>query len=52
MKLTFTLTDGTTFEATKIKVGDSIKVTYINSEGKRMVYHLILTKKETMLLNK
>jgi hypothetical protein len=51
MKLIFTLTDGTTFEAKSIKVGDSIKITYTNSEGKQLIYWLKMTNNEKLVLN-
>ena len=35
-----------------VSIGGQITVEYVKSDGEKMVYHLILTKKETMLLNK
>ena len=50
MTLTFTLSDGRTFEA-KLVAGDRIKVEYVNSEGKKLVYWIAMTNKENLMMN-
>ena len=50
MTLTFTLSDGRTFEAKMVK-GDRMKVSYTNSEGKKLIYWICITNKENLVAN-
>lgn len=51
MKIKFTY-NGKEQWIENVSIGGQITVEYVKSDGEKMVYHLILTKKETMLLNK
>jgi transcriptional antiterminator Rof (Rho-off) len=50
MKLTFTLTDGTTFEAKNVKISDQIKVEYYDKEGKRVIRYITVTQNEKLVM--
>ena len=50
MKLIFTLTDGTTFEAKDVKISDLIKVEYRDKDGKVIIRYITVTPNGKLMM--
>ena len=51
MKIVFTFSDGRTFTASNVKIGEKIEVRYTDSTGKEGIRYILVTKSERLVMN-